>query len=131
MKRFLTTILSILYMSSALCLTVHVHYCMGKFAGVGFTHNDEGRCGKCGMKKIERSKGCCKDDQKTFKTNDHQQAKAFNFSHKLIVVAQLPSYPSFSEVPIFLGVEITSRANSPPVLWRTLPIYILNQDFRI
>lgn len=132
MKRFLVTILSILYMASALSLTVHVHYCMGRLASVSFNHSDEDRCGKCGMKKTERSKNCCKDDYKTFKANDHQQAKAsFDFSHKQIAGAILPSYFLSSEFAISQYRDRKIIAYAPPLVRRTCPIYILVRDFRI
>ena len=132
MKRLLVTFLSVLYLASALSLTVHVHYCMGKFAGLNFMHSVEERCGKCGMKKTERSKGCCKDDYKTFKINDHQQAKiTFDFSHQLISIIHPPVYCYSSDVVYPRITEQINLANAPPSLWRTCPIYILNQDYRI
>ena len=132
MKRFLVTILSMLYLVSTLSLTVHVHYCMGKFAGVNFVHSDEDKCAKCGMKKSERSKGCCKDDYKTFKSNDHQQAKVtFDFTHQQIAITSQPAYYLSSWCSISLDPEKIDLAGSPPSLWRTCPIYILNQDYRI
>ncbi len=132
MKHFLVTILSILYMASALSLTVHIHYCMGKVAGLSFAHTEEEQCGKCGMKKTERSKGCCKDDYKTFKANDHQLAKAsFDFSSKQVSITPQPSYFISSESAISRCPVKLNPANAPPPVRRTCPIYILVQDFRI
>lgn len=132
MKRFLVTILSVLYMASALSLSVHVHYCMGKIAGISFIHNDEGRCGKCGMEKAKRDKGCCKDEHKTFKTNDHQIVKAsFDFSHVQIEPALTPVY-SYYSAPVYTAcINEIARTNAPPGLWRTCPIFIQVQNFRI
>ncbi len=132
MKNFLTTILTILYMASALSLTVHVHYCMGKFAGVSFIQNNEDRCGKCGMNKADRSKDCCKDQHKLFKAADHKLAQAsFDFSQKQIAIAPQPVYCSYTEPVIFHTTGKTNLANAPPSRWRTCPIYILIQDYRI
>ena len=112
--------------------TVHVHYCMGKIADLSLLHKEEDRCKKCGMKKAERNKGCCKDDHKTFKANDHQQAKVtFDFSHQLIAITSQPDYYLSFEDSISICPEEINLANSPPSLWRTCPIYILNQDYRI
>lgn len=132
MKKFLVTILSILYMASAMGATVHIHYCMGKIMSASFRHTDEGICGKCGMKKSEQKKGCCKDEQKTFKTGDHQLAKAsFDFSHAQIVVPSLSHYTCYV-YPCYAGsVKNIAHANSPPFFWRTCPIYIQVRDFRI
>ena len=132
MKRFLVTILSILYMASALSLTVHVHYCMGMLAGVRLIHTDEDRCGKCGMKKSERNKGCCKDEHKTFKANDHQPAKAsFDFTQKQFAAVLQPVYFLSSEPAITQYSDIKTLAHAPPSVWRTSPIYLLNENFRI
>src|ERR1035437_7347017 len=125
MKHFLVTILSVLYMSCALSLTVHVHYCMGKFAALSFIHSDEDQCGKCGMKKAERNKGCCKDEYKTFKANDHQQAKAsFGFSQKYFIAILQPSYFLSAESAISQQQDNSTLAHAPPSVWRTCPIYI-------
>ena len=121
-----------LYMASAMGATVHVHYCMGKFMSASLRHTDEGICSKCGMKKSEQKKGCCKDEQKTFKTSDHQLAKAsFDFSHSQIVVPSISHY-TFYTYPYHAGsVKNIARTNSPPIFWRTCPIYIQVRDFRI
>lgn len=132
MKKFLVPILSVLYMASALSLTVHVHYCMGEFAGIRFIDKEEEECGKCGMKKSERSKDCCKDDHKTFKANDHQLAKAsFDFFHH--------GFASIIRQYCFVTAELAASqhrgnramAHAPPTVWRTCAIYILNRNFRI
>src|SRR5437868_537361 len=75
MKRILVTILSILYMASAMGATVHLHYCMGEFMDASLMHRDEHKCGKCGMLKTEKDNGCCKDEHKTLKTAEHHAAK--------------------------------------------------------
>jgi hypothetical protein len=131
MKRILVTILSILYMASATGATVHIHYCMGKFMGVSLIHKDGDRCGKCGMKKAGQKMGCCKDEHKTFKTGDHQLAKAsFDFSHQITPV-HLTAY-SFYPKPVYAScVNKTAQANAPPSYWRTCRIYIQVQNFRI
>ncbi len=133
MKRFLVTILSVLYMAGALSLTVHMHYCMGKLASVSFIHAEDDQCGKCGMTKTEKSKkGCCKDDHKTIKTNDHQQSNvSFDFSNDLIAIAPHSPYPLFLVSAILHTPGKVNLANAPPSVWRTCPIYVLNQNYRI
>ena len=131
MKRILVTILSILYMAGATGATVHVHYCMGKFMGAGFVHKDEDKCGKCGMKK-SISKGCCKDEHKTFKTSDHQLSKAsFYFSHNQTASVCFAHYSFYLQSFYQGSVKNVGQANSPPSVWRTYPIYIHVQNFRI
>ena len=131
MKRFLVTVLSVLYLVSAMGATVEIHYCMGKSVGANFVHKDDDTCRKCGMSKSE-TKGCCEDKHETFKTSDHQLAK---------VSFDLPSY-AFAIEPrsfdLFLIQEICAPAariipliNAPPGLWRTQPIYLMVRNFRI
>lgn len=132
MKRILVTILSVLYMISATGATVHLHYCMGKFVGAAFSHEDEEMCGNCGMEK-NASKGCCKDIHKTIKSSDHQYAKAdFNLTHHeaaVILPLVIPFTPS--EYCSAQCTSIVAQAHAPPSLWRTCPIYIQVQNFRI
>jgi hypothetical protein len=132
MKRFLVTILSILYMASALSLTVHVHYCMGEFAGIRITDTEEGRCSMCGMEKSERSKGCCTDDQKTFKANEHQLAKAsFDFCHHQIFQIVHAHYFEYAELFMSQRIVKKVRTHARPSVWRRCPLYVLNQAFLI
>lgn len=132
MKRILVTILSVLYMISATGATVHIHYCMGEFMDAGFSHDAEGNCAKCGMKK-SISKGCCKDEQKTIKASDHQTTK---------VSFDLAYYPATLPLPVhytavynlhyaYSRTTNIDRAHAPPSLWRTCPIYIQVRNFRI
>ena len=131
MKRFFVTILFMLYMFSALNLTVHVHYCMGKIASIGFDHSNEEKCGKCGMKKSERSKSCCQDDHKTFKANDHQQPNlTFDFSHNEAAVS-VPAIPVVDRSPVAGYYNVPGIAYLPPLVRRSCPIYLFVQNFRI
>lgn len=119
-------------MVSATGATVHMHYCMGKFMGAAFSHDDDEMCGKCGMTK-ENNKGCCKDIHKTIKTSDHQFTKAsFDFSHQQ-VVAILPYNYNFYQAEALASryTVNVARAHAPPSLWRTYPIYIQVRNFRI
>lgn len=119
-------------MASATGATVHIHYCMGKFAGISFSHSEEDKCHKCGMKKAQRSKNCCKDDYKTFKANDHQQAKViFDFSNTLSATIPQPYYLVYSELVFSQNLDRNPIALASPPYRRTCPIYLLVQDFRI
>jgi len=130
MKRIFVTILSILYMASAIGTTIHLHYCMGKPVSASLVHKKGDTCYKCCGKK-SNNKGCCKDEQKTFKTGDHQFANlAFDFSHYQVATL-LPSRFSFSETICTSGINLLAKAHAPPALWRTCPIYVQVRNFRI
>ena|ERR1700733_3424136 len=129
MKRLFVTILSILYMLSATGATVHIHYCMGKLMSASFIDKDEDRCEKCCAKKSSK-KGCCKDESKTFKTNDHQLVKAsFDFSHQPVAIPSLPSYFSLTDRICTTCTNITAKANAPPGIWEHIPLYKLHTSF--
>jgi hypothetical protein len=119
-------------MASATGATVHIHYCMGKFMSASLHHSDEGICGRCGMKKAAQKKGCCKDEQTTIKASDHQLSKAsFDFSHTLYFTGHI-LHGAFYQYPPYSRIEESiSCANSPPMCWRTCPIYLKVQNFRI
>ena len=132
MKRFFVTILSILYLASAMGATVDVHYCMGKSVGANFVHKDDDKCRKCGMTK-SKTKGCCQDKSETFKTGEHQLANV-SFDIAQVPVAILPTriaiYYSFTPVYNY-SITQPVLVNAPPNTWRTKPIYLSIRNFRI
>lgn len=77
MKRLAASLLLVLYFAFSAGATVHLHYCMGEFAGFSLTDNHgKDACGKCGMDRHNES-DCCKDVQITKKISDpHNAIKA-------------------------------------------------------
>ena len=49
-------------------IAMEVHYCMGQKVGVDFFHEQDEKCGGCGMK--EKDKGCCHDEIKFYKYSE-------------------------------------------------------------
>ncbi len=131
MKRFLVTILSILYLASAMGATVEIHYCMGKGMGANFVHKEDDKCRKCGMNK-SKSKGCCKDEHKTFKTSDHQQTKV-TFDFSLVPVSALPvNYSEQYFAPLHsIAISSSVKAHAPPDLYAHCPLYLQVRNIRI
>ncbi len=81
MKKIIVLLLLFVYTITTIGATLHLHYCMGKYVGWSFFENHNNECGKCGMKEDEKKKGCCKDENKTFKLNaDHQKSSVPDFS---------------------------------------------------
>src|ERR1035437_4955481 len=74
MRKFIVSILAILYLGLSTGATVHVHYCMGKLVGSSLWHNEKSDlCSKCGMsKKVSKNK-CCKDEYKVVKVEQDQK----------------------------------------------------------
>lgn len=74
MKKFLVSILTFLYISTATGATVHLHYCMGELVEWSFWKNENGKCDNCGMdKNSKEEKGCCKDEHKQIKLDKDQK----------------------------------------------------------
>ena len=127
MKKFLVTVLAIIYLTVSSGFAMTIHYCMGKISSIDLLNYKEKKCDKCGMKTTD---GCCKDDFKVFKIND---------SHKLITndinifspLTILGNSKSFL-YPDFQYAEITRVFNnhSPPVP-QGISLCILNSVFRI
>ena len=131
MKRFFVTILSILYLASAIGATLEIHYCMGKSMGANFVHQDNDACRKCRMHK-SKSKGCCKDEHKIFKTADHQQVKAsFDLAHGSAAILPAKVYQVYHLLAYDHFQAPKAQANAPPDLWRSCPIYLQVRNIRV
>ena len=70
MKKFVTTILAVIYLSTSMGATVYLHYCMGKLFSWSLADTDSKNCGQCGMPKgsvnihcLSFKDGCCKEKQ--------------------------------------------------------------------
>jgi hypothetical protein len=113
-KRFLAILLLLIYTTSVFGVTVHVHYCMKKYAGISFLQNKNQACQKCGMKNSKN--GCCKDEQKKIllKT-DHQQgagmsSRLINYSTQDISLVQSP------DILLNRNSLFTALSHAPPLL---------------
>ncbi len=132
MKKFVLAILAIVYISTSIGVTVHVHYCMGKLAEWGVGHKESSSCGKCGMEQsIKKGNGCCKDENKFIKNNADQKSAEAAFQNFQSVAVALPV--SFIELPavnIFSVTEENTSSHAPPQD-SGVAIYIRNCVFRI
>lgn len=138
MKKVLATILAIVYLSTSMGATVHLHYCMGKLFSWSLTDKDSKSCGRCGMPKSSTNRhcmvvkdGCCKDkhthvqldkDQKT--TEDTYAFPELSFIALPVTTAQLP------EAYVADHIVGYPTANAPPDPDK-VPVFIRNCTFRI
>lgn len=123
LKKFVTILLLIVYSTTSIGATVHLHFCMDKFVGWNLTHNENEKCGKCGMKEDATKKGCCKDEHKQLKIDSDQKSSS------------VASFMEVFQVPILLQPlynynfqenkfkKVTNTYFHPPPL---LPIQKLN-----
>jgi hypothetical protein len=128
MKRFIVSILAILYLASAGGATLHIHYCMDKIIDISLIDKDKDNCHKCCTKK-STGKGCCKDEHKVIKTSDHSLPKSSIAVSPQHILSSPVYFPSSEKIYAFaIG---TPAAHAPPSLWRTCPIYIQTRNLRI
>ena len=128
MKKIVTFILALFYLSVSTGASVHLSYCMGKMVNEGLWHSGSKKCSTCGMEKKEN--GCCKDEFKQLKIDSDQtlpepglktpETISFAFS-----VIDAPSFTGLPAITILI-----SRAKAPPETGKTAT-YIRNRVFRI
>lgn len=130
MKKFILSILAVVYITTSSGAVVHLHYCMDKLISWGLWDSKAGdKCDKCGMSKSKKS--CCKDKSKFVKITKDQKAikGSINLSRPVLNLAtQSSHYSSFADV-----VTITSKypvTHDPPQT-ETVSLFILNSVFRI
>lgn len=132
MKKFLTVILALVYMSTSTGANIHMHYCMGKLADWGLGHNKSKTCGECGMEKSdEKDNGCCKDVHKFIKNDTDQKNAEAGFQMMQLVSIALPTSSfeiSDNNIPSVTQENPISHA---PPRSSGVAVYILNRTFLI
>lgn len=131
MKRILVTILSILYMASAMGATVEIHYCMGKMMGANFVHKQDDKCRKCGMHK-SKTNGCCKDEHKTFKTSDHHQIKGSIDIAQVEAIAPPVLIYHYPAPDFYVASAVyAARPHAPPDLYSGCALFLQIRNIRV
>jgi len=138
MKKALAFILAVLYLSTSMGATIHLHYCMGRLASWGLLDHSSNACSFCGMLKktagkqcTAMQKKCCRDEHKHIRNNDVHKAET-NLSGLTGIAAFVADVPPVARPEIwsrvsFLNVPV---ANGPPVI-ATVPVFLLHRNFRI
>ncbi len=129
MKKFLVAILALLYMSTSVGATVHMHYCMGKLANWGLGHQESKQCSKCGM--TETGKGCCKDENKFIKnTSDQKTLESYTPLIQVCTIILPPAFFEIANVRVLSAAQEHPASHAPPQN-HGIPIYIYYSDYRI
>lgn len=130
MKRFVASLLMLLYVVSVSGATFNVHFCGSKLQALsfaGFKH--KGCC--CGKAKPMKA-GCCKDKTINIKAgNDHKQVESIStpLSISKSFIAEVPTYLDlFVSNPIIGAVP---NFHSPPIRDGDTKLFILHSVFRI
>ena len=128
MKRFLVTILTLIYFTASSGVVVNIHYCMGKVNSVKLQTLAEKSCA-CGKMKIP-SKKCCKTELKVVKLEDAQKASYADFAIHT-PVTPLVTALSFIQTPFYNAQNfVQPDGHSPPLLSKQ-HTYLQNCVFRI
>src|SRR5258705_4966948 len=141
MKKFLAAILAVIYLSTSMGATVHLHYCMDKLVAWGFGEKGMNKksCPYCGMTKAtntdkhcgKESKGCCKDEQKQVKLeNDQKVAEAAINLSQIPAEATAPIFTYYSFEYFSSLKELYPLTHAPPRT-KNIALFVLNCDFRI
>jgi hypothetical protein len=130
MKKFLVTILAIVYLTVSSGATVNLHYCMGKLMSWNLSHKSEGKCGSCGMEKAGH-KGCCHDEHKQLKIEKDQKASEFAF--KFLITSSDTVLVSFIDLAVTYPSSsvLDNRSTHAPPRLGAVPIFVLNCNFCI
>jgi hypothetical protein len=138
MKKFFATILTLIYLSTSVGATVHLHYCMGKLVSWGLSDNESKKCTFCGMPKNSMAGhcmavkgGCCKDEHKHLKINKDQKATVSAYKFLSLSFNRVPG--DFANLPdSYVASDILGypTTNAPPEI-NKVPVFLLNCNFRI
>lgn len=117
LKRIAVILMMLIYGTTTVGATVHLHYCMDKFISWDLNETENKTCGKCGMKESATKKGCCKDEIKQLKIDtDHQKSTVESF----IKIFQSPAIKYATFLLAFNNVVFDINANAkvyaPPLL---------------
>ena len=138
MKKFLLTILSLVYLSTSMGATVHLHYCMGKLFSWSLVDKDSKICGECGMPKDGTSghcmsfkDGCCKDSNAHFQLDKDQKTTEAAYTFSALSFAALPmAATTLQENYVVSYITGYPTTNAPPEPDK-VPVFIRNCTFRI
>ncbi|HWB93409.1 MAG TPA: hypothetical protein VG605_16220 [Puia sp.] len=138
MKKILAAILAIVYLSTSLGATIHLHYCMGRLVSWGLMEHAGKSCDFCGMRKMRASgecmagmKNCCHEESKQIKIGkDQKTAQEFSLMVKTVpAVADLPRPVWMS--PVLLSPVFSQPVSHGPPLVNAMPVFLRNCNFRI
>lgn len=133
MRKFITTILALLYLTVSTGATVHTHYCMDKLVDVSLLNDNEvSFCDNCGMKSNAGIKSdCCKKQHQLIKLEKDQ--KSVDNSLQIHQVASHAIAVSNHEIfiPSFTSLKEVSPSTYLPHLNFPSTIYKRNCVFRI
>ena len=141
MKKVLVTILALVYLTTSIGATVHLHFCMDRLVALEFgsEKTKSKACPYCGMVKTavdthcgKQAKGCCHDEHRQVKAEKDQ--KTVDVGYKLerpFLLISVHSIPGeFSSIDVFSSVLEYPLTHAPPRASNT-SLFVRNCVFRI
>ena len=130
LKKAFILILTLIYLTSSVGATVHVHYCMDKLVSWDLESEKGNTCDNCGMANKDNS-GCCKDEQKQVKLEADQKVTpaGLTFDPLSFTIVPLPFQPDYSP-SWFTAVRLIPASHAPPRL-AGVDVYLRLCTFRI
>ncbi|RYE24483.1 MAG: hypothetical protein EOP51_07225 [Sphingobacteriales bacterium] len=133
MKKFLVIPIMFVYLLAVSGIMVTAHYCGQEMESLSFFSKsdqcDESECND----EPGKSDGCCEDKTVAVKIANEQDAvTAFKLKlqqFEIAVATQLPVYYNASYVAFSKAAPAANRANAPPGLWQSIPLYKLHSNF--
>jgi hypothetical protein len=114
MKRFITSILIIIYATFSAGATMHLHYCMGEFVNASLFDTNSGSCSKCGMDNHSADNDCCKDVEITAKISDAHYSNHIDHTFQYTAEEIIPQITPANQRLIQTQFIHTSITYSPP-----------------
>ena len=137
MKKVFASILAVLYLSTSMGATVHLHYCMGRLVEWGLVDHESRACISCGMAKDAPMAGCsvgmkncCHDEHKHFQ-GDRAQKPVQAWVEWNLAPALVPLPVSGWKVPVVIAPAIGQPVANGPPLVGGVPVFLRNCNFRI
>ena len=127
MKKFLVTILALVYLISSAGATMHLHYCMDKLVSWSLSERPGNLCENCGM---EANGGCCKDEQHFIKNNTDQKTAESDIQLLQISAIATPT-PFIITSGLYFSQEAKHTTSYSPPDNSGVDILIRNCVFRI
>ena len=137
MKKVAAFILTILYLSTSMGATVHLHFCMDRLVGWGLVDRGSKDCMGCGMALkggmygcSVGMKNCCHDEQKHLQSDHSQKPSSTWAEWNFMPIVAVLSQQAWEE-PLLIAQAIHRPMTNGPPLSVSIPIFLRNCNFRI
>lgn len=130
-RKAIAFLLSTIYLSFSVGVTLHQHYCMGELVGISLSSLQDEACGKCGMEKhTEANADCCKDTSIIVKAEDsHTYSQAvYDLNSQTFLLPAIHFVSTSTSIQQIQTANLY-RAHSPPLLNHSL--FLRFGNFRI